>query len=70
MTFADYDPEAALAFWERMREASSGSLRLPEILSDHPADARRLAQLRVWVPLAEGGKRAYDNGQIAAEASR
>jgi predicted Zn-dependent protease len=58
MTFAGYDPEAALAFWERMREVSSGSLRLPEILSDHPAAARRLAQLRVWVPLAEEGKRA------------
>jgi predicted Zn-dependent protease len=67
MTFAGYDTEAALEFWERMREASAGSLRLPEILSDHPTDARRLAQLRVWVPMAEGGKRAYDSGQIAPE---
>jgi predicted Zn-dependent protease len=70
MTFAGYDPEAALAFWERMREASSGSIRLPEIVSNHPADARRLAQLRGWVPLAEGGKRAYDRGEIAPAASR
>jgi metalloendopeptidase OMA1, mitochondrial len=70
MTFAGYDPEAALGFWERMREVSSRSLRLPEILSDHPTDARRLAQLRVWVPLAEGGKGAFDRGQIASEAAR
>ncbi len=70
MTFAGYDPEAALDFWERMREASSSSIRLPEILSNHPADARRLAQLRVWVPLAEGGKRAYDRGEVAPGASR
>ena len=64
MTFAGYDPEASLAFWERMKDEFSGSIRLPEILSDHPADARRLAQLRGWVPLAEGARRAYDNGQI------
>jgi predicted Zn-dependent protease len=65
MAFAGYDPEAALTFWERMRDASSGSARLPEILSDHPTDARRLAQLRGWVPRAEGAKRAYDQGFIA-----
>jgi metalloendopeptidase OMA1, mitochondrial len=70
MTFAGYEPEAALAFWERMSEMSAGSSRLPEILSDHPADARRIAQLREWVPLAEGAKRAYENGQIAPEAAR
>jgi hypothetical protein len=29
-----------------------------------------LAQLRSWVPLAEGGKRAYDRGEIAPAASR
>jgi len=70
MTFAGYNPEAALEFWDRMRESSSGSLRLPEFLSDHPADARRLAQLRGWIPLAEGGKAAYDRGEIAPEPSR
>jgi metalloendopeptidase OMA1, mitochondrial len=70
MTFAGYNPEAALDFWGRMKKASSGSIRLPEILSNHPADARRLAQLRGWVPLAEGGKRAYDRGEVAPKASR
>jgi predicted Zn-dependent protease len=70
MTFAGYDPEAAVAFWERMRAASAGSIRLPEILSDHPTDARRLAQLRQWVPLAEGAKRVYDNGQTEPDRVR
>ena len=70
MTFAGYDPHAAIAFWERMREASAGRIHLPEILSDHPADARRLAQLQEWVPLAEGAKRAYEQGQIAPETTR
>src|ERR1700677_474493 len=38
MTFAGYDPEQAIIFWERMRTATSGSARPPEILSDHPSD--------------------------------
>jgi predicted Zn-dependent protease len=70
MTFAGYDPDAAIAFWERMSALSARSIHLPELLSNHPADARRLAQLRQWAPLARGGKRAYDNGQIAPEAAR
>jgi metalloendopeptidase OMA1, mitochondrial len=70
MTFAGYDPEAAIRFWERMREYTAGAIRVPEFLSDHPADARRIAQLRGWVPLALAGKKAYDEGRIAPEASR
>lgn len=64
MTFAGYDPEAALGFWDRMRSASSGQFRLPEILSDHPADARRMVQLQQWIPLAEGAEQAYTRGEI------
>ena len=70
MTFAGYDPHAAISFWERMSKASAGHIHLPEILSDHPADAHRLAQLQEWVPLAEGGKKAYEQGQIAPETGR
>jgi predicted Zn-dependent protease len=70
MTFAGYDPRAAITFWERMREASAGRIHLPEILSDHPADGRRLAQLQEWVPLVEGAKRAYEQGQIEPESTR
>jgi predicted Zn-dependent protease len=69
-TFAGYDPRAALSFWERMREISAGAIRLPEILSDHPTDARRIAQLQEWVPLALGAKGAYDRGEIAPETNR
>src|SRR5262249_46462917 len=52
MTFAGYDPREAVSFWERMQRASAGRGRPPEILSDHPSDARRIAQLRQWVPEA------------------
>jgi predicted Zn-dependent protease len=65
MTFAGYDPDAAVAFWERMREAGRGRSRLPEILSTHPSDERRIAQMRQWLPLAKAAKKAYDEGRIA-----
>ena len=68
--FAGYDPEDALSFWGRMREQSAGSIRLPEFLSDHPADGRRIAQLRGWIPLAEGAKHAYDRGDVVSETTR
>jgi predicted Zn-dependent protease len=65
MTFAGYDPDQALVFWERMASLSRRSGRPPEILSDHPSDEHRIAQMREWVPQAKGGKRAYDEGRIA-----
>lgn len=68
MTFADYDPEQAVRFWERMRQANAGHMRPPEILSDHPADGKRIAQLRQWVSHAQAAKRAWSEGRIAPEA--
>jgi metalloendopeptidase OMA1, mitochondrial len=64
MTFAGYDPDEAVRFWERMSEAASGG-RPPEILSDHPSDARRVANIRKWIPSAKAAKRAFDEGRIA-----
>jgi predicted Zn-dependent protease len=66
MTFAGYDPNQALAFWREM-EAVAGRAAVPEILSDHPSDARRLEQLKVWIPLAEAAKKAYDEHRIAPQ---
>ena len=64
MTFAGYSPEEAVVFWERMERLSRGG-RVPKILSDHPSDAQRIAQLKKWAPMAEAGKKAYDEGRIA-----
>src|SRR5262249_37841225 len=64
MTFAGYDPEEAVRFWERMSDRAGGGW-MPEILSDHPSDATRIRQLNGWVPRALAGKRAYDSGRIA-----
>jgi predicted Zn-dependent protease len=68
MTFAGYDPEEAVRFWKEMEAAHSRDLHLPEILSDHPSDARRMEQLAAWVEPAKSAKRAYDEGRIAPAA--
>jgi len=65
MTFAGYNPDAAIVFWERMAQASGSRSRPPEIFSTHPTDAHRIAQMKRWVPLAKAGKKAYDEGRIA-----
>lgn len=65
MTFAGYDPDQAVAFWERMRALAARRVRPPEILSSHPSDTRRLASIRAWAPQAKGAYRAYREGRIA-----
>jgi predicted Zn-dependent protease len=64
MAFAEYDPRQTVAFWESM-ERARGRGQPPEILSTHPSSARRIAQLREWVPMALGAKKEYDKGNIA-----
>jgi metalloendopeptidase OMA1, mitochondrial len=64
MTFAGYNPDEALHFWQRMEELSARRGRPPEILSDHPSDERRIAQIRQWLPQAKAGKRAFDQGNV------
>lgn len=64
MTFAGYDPDEALVFWQRMRQAERGG-QMPEILSNHPSDARRIRQLGIWIPQAKAAKVAYDHHRIA-----
>jgi metalloendopeptidase OMA1, mitochondrial len=64
MTFAGYDPNQAVAFWQRM-ERLSGGREPPEFLSDHPGHETRVQQIREWVPKSRAAKQAYDQGRIA-----
>jgi len=48
---AGYNPREAIALWERMAAASNGQAP-PEILSTHPSDSRRIAQLEAFMPEA------------------
>jgi predicted Zn-dependent protease len=47
-----YNPEAAIKFWERMAAASGGA-KPPEILSTHPSDETRIANLKNFMPEAK-----------------
>ena len=47
---AGYNPEVAVAFWQRMSQATGGGSN--SIFSDHPTDATRIKQIRGWLPEA------------------
>jgi predicted Zn-dependent protease len=49
MTMAGYDPNVAVAFWERMA-AGKGGKASPEFLSTHPSDATRIANIKRLIP--------------------
>jgi predicted Zn-dependent protease len=70
MTFAGYDPDEAVRFWRRMERLSANQPRPPEILSDHPSDARRIHDIEGWIPRARAAKQAYDEGRIAPAPRR
>ena len=47
---AGYDPQVAVAFWQRMAAASNN--QRSEFFSDHPSDATRIKQIQGWMPEA------------------
>ncbi len=47
---AGYNPQEAVPFWQRM--AQSGGSKPPALLSDHPSDEKRIADIQNWMPEA------------------
>lgn len=48
MRMAGYNPDAAVTFWQKM--SAGGSAQVPELLSTHPSDARRINDIRKALP--------------------
>jgi predicted Zn-dependent protease len=51
MAMAKYNPNEAIAFWERMAKSSTG-VKPPVWLSTHPLDETRIAALKTNLPEA------------------
>lgn len=59
MAIAGYNPDEAVAFWERMAKHHSGP-KPPEFVSTHPSDATRIKDIKAYLPQA----RKYYKPQI------
>lgn len=60
MSMAGYKPERAISFWQEM--AKMGGNKPPEIMSTHPSDERRIAQIQAFIPEAEKYFIPYSSG--------
>lgn len=47
MRMAGYNPDVAIGFWQKM---SAGGAKVPEIMSTHPSDDRRINDIRKALP--------------------
>lgn len=53
MAQAGYQPEEAIAFWERFSQVQKGGGGTPAFLRTHPMDEERVRELRRWLPEAQ-----------------
>lgn len=53
MADAGFNPDNAVAFWERIKDDPAFSSALPAFLSTHPSSEQRIERLQTLLPLAE-----------------
>jgi predicted Zn-dependent protease len=51
MAIAGYNPDTALAFWQRM--SANGGASVPEFMSTHPSDQTRVSRITKEIPQAK-----------------
>jgi metalloendopeptidase OMA1, mitochondrial len=61
MAMAGYQPKEAVAFWQRMADAGKNGQKPPKLLSTHPTDATRIAELEKNMDKAMKYYYAYGN---------
>ncbi len=49
MAIAGYNPQVAVSFWTRMAQSGAGA-QVPEFLSTHPSDSKRIAKIEQIMP--------------------
>lgn len=57
MAIAGYNPDEAVAFWERMAAAGGGET--PEFMSTHPSNTTRIADIKALIPEAKAEAAKY-----------
>ena len=58
MRMAGYNPDVAVGFWQKMSASGSGSV--PELLSTHPSDARRISDIQLLSTHPSDARRISD----------
>jgi predicted Zn-dependent protease len=66
MAKAGYDPEAALALWQRMEKLEGGGKNAPppEFLSTHPGYGTRQHDIQGWLPEAKRNLQPDPNARV------
>lgn len=65
MAKAGYNPEAAISFWRKMaKEKHEKGVKVPEFLSTHPSDERRVKNLEKLLPQAMKIYRMHRHGSM------
>ncbi len=58
MARAGFDPEESVKFWQRFKASHGGKSQSSSLLSTHPLDDKRIADLRSWMPEAKAAAKA------------
>ena len=64
MAKAGYDPEAALALWQRMEKLEGKSSQPAEFLSTHPGYGTRQHDIQTWLPEAQRYFQSDPNARV------